>query len=167
MKFNREKYIDLINYILTKCYSKPNLGKTVLCSIMYFIDFGYYELYGKFITQETYIKSKKGIEPKHFKEITEELIATKKLFLRKEPYYHRIIHRYYPTIIPQFTFSDSELELIDFSIKKLSDNNASTILKYAIKDPPLHMADLGEDIDYKYVFCRNNKYSTIKIKNNK
>ncbi len=167
MKFNREKYIDLIYYILTKCYRKPNLGKTVLCSIMYFIDFGYYELYGKFITKETYIKSKNGIEPKHFKEITEELIASKKLFLRKEPYYHRTIHRYYLTIIPQFKFNREEQELIDYSIKKLSDNNASTIMKYAIKDPPLHIADLGEDIDYKYVFCRNNKYSTIKIKINK
>ncbi|MCQ2971644.1 MAG: SocA family protein [archaeon] len=162
MNFNREKYIDLIMYILLKCYSKPNLGKTVLCGILYFIDLNYYEVYGKFLTCETYIKSKKGIEPKHFKEVTEELIATDKLFLRRESYYNRIIHRYYLTIIPQFKFSKKELEIIDASIKRLKDNNASSITRYAIKDPPLHIANFGEDIDYKYVFSRNRAYSAIK-----
>ncbi len=162
MNFNREKYIDLIMYILSKSYSKPNLGKTLLCSILYFIDFNYYEIHGKFLTEETYIKSKKGIEPKHFKKVTEELIAKNKLFLRKESYYHRTIHRYYLTIIPQFKFSNEEREIIDASIKILINNNATTITKYAIKDPPLHIANFGEDIDYRYVFSRNNDYSAIK-----
>lgn len=162
MNFNREKYIDIIMYILIKCYSKPNLGKTVLCSILYFIDFNYYELYGTFLTNETYIKSKTGIKPKHFNEVTNELIANKKLFLRREQYYHRIINRYYLTTIPQFKFSIDELGVINKSIDKLSENNASTITKYAIKDPPLHIADFGDVIDYRYVFCRNDNYSFIK-----
>jgi hypothetical protein len=131
---------------------------------MYFIDFNYYELYGKFLTKETYIKSKRGIKPKHFRKITESLISKKQLFLRKEPYYHRTIHRYYPTIIPLIKFSENELEIIDFSIKQLLPNNASTITKYAIKDPPLIMTDFGENIDYRYVFSRNNNYSARKIK---
>ena len=164
MQFNREKYIDLIMYILTQCYSKPHVGKTVLCSLLYFIDSNYYEIYGKLLTKETYIKSKKGIKPKHFIEITEELIAKKQLFLRKEPYYHRILHKYYPTIIPTLKFSSAELEIIDFSIEQLSDSNASAIIKYAIKDPPIMMADFGEDIDCRYVFSRNKEYSARKIK---
>ena len=36
------------------------------------------------------------------------------------------------------------------------------ITKYAIKDPPLHIADFGDVIDYRYVFCRNDNYSFIK-----
>ena len=164
MQLNRDKYIDLIFYILSKGYNKPNLGKTLLCSILYFIDSNYYEIYGKLLTDETYIKSKKGIKPKHFQEITQELIAKKQLFLRKEPYYHRTIHRYYPTIIPLIKFSENELEIIDFSIKQLLPNNASTITKYAIKDPPLIMTDFGKNIDYRYVFSRNNNYSARKIK---
>lgn len=164
MQFNRDKYIDIIMYILAKCYNKPNLGKTVLCSILYFIDSNHYELYGKSLTKETYIKSKRGIKPAHFNEITEELIARKQLFLRKEPYYNRIIHRYYLTIIPCLKFSKQELEILDFSISHLSDNNANSILKYAIKDPPLIIADFGENIDCRYVFSRNEKYSARKIK---
>ena len=163
MQFNRDKYIDILMYILAKCYNKPNLGKTVLCSILYFIDSNHYELYGKLLTKETYIKSKRGIKPAHFKEITEELIANKQLFLRKEPYYNRTIHRYYLTIIPSLKFSKQELEILDFSINHLCDNNANSILKCAIKDPPLIIADFGENIDCRYVFCRNNEYTAKKI----
>ena len=83
MKFDRQKYIDLIMYIISQCYNKPHLGKTVLCSILYFIDSNYYELYGQLLTKETYIKSKKGIKPKHFSEVTNELIAKKQLFFKK------------------------------------------------------------------------------------
>ena len=84
MKFNREKYIDLILYILSQSYNNAAFGKTMLCTLLYFIDFNYYERYGKLLTHETYIKSKKGIKPKHFHEIIQELISTNKLFLKKE-----------------------------------------------------------------------------------
>ena len=161
MQLNREKYINLIMYILSQCYNKPNFGKTVLCSILYFIDFGYYEMYGELLTNETYIKSKRGIKPEHFREISQDLISKNQLFLKKKPYYHHTIHRYYPLIIPLMTFTQEELEIINLSIARLSNNNASTITKYAINDPPIHAAGLGEKIDSRYVFSRNEKYSIL------
>ena len=154
MKIDEEKYINIILYILFRCSNKPHLGKTVLCTVMYFIDFKFYELYGTFFTKETYIKSRKGIKPKHFRKITTELIAKKQLFLRKEPYYNRTIHRYYPTIIPIPKFSEDELNVINSCIETLTDNNASAITKYAFSDEPLMKAKLGEEIDYKDVFLR-------------
>lgn len=157
MKINEEKYINLIMYILFKCSNKPNLGKTVLCTVMYFIDFNYYELYGKFLTKETYIKSKRGIKPKHFRKITESLISEKQLFLRKEPYYNRTIHRYYPTRIPTPQFTQDELDIIDLCIEKLSNNNATTITQYAGHDKPIINTRLGDEINYTDVFLRNNE----------
>ena len=141
-------------YILFKCSNKPNLGKTVLCTVMYFIDFNYYEIYSKFLTKETYIKSKRGIKPKHFKKITEDLIAKKELFMRKEPYYNRTIHRYYPTVIPTLEFTTNELQVIDSCIESLTDNNASTITQYAWKDKPLIKTQMNEEINYEDVFLR-------------
>ena len=161
MRFNREKYIDLIMYILSQCHQKPNFGKTVLCSILYFIDFNYYELYGELLTNETYIKSKRGIRPTHFREISEELISKNFLFFRKEPYYNRTIHRYYLIIIPSLKFSQKELEIINNAINKLSNENATTITKYARRDPPISVAELGEPIDFRYVFSRDREYSLI------
>ena len=154
MNFDKDTYIKLIIYILSQCYNKPHIGKTVLCSILYFIDFDYYETYGTLLTKETYIKSKKGIKPKHFIEVTEDLIDKNKLFLRKEPYYNRIIHRYYLTIIPQAKFSKKELEIINLNITKLSCHNASSIAKYIRNDPPFSIAKLGEKIDCRHVFSR-------------
>lgn len=156
MRFKRQKYIDLIMYILSQCSTKENFGKTVLCSILYFIDFKYYEIYGELLTNETYIKSKRGIKPIHFQEISTELISMNYLFFRKEPYYNRMIHKYYPLIIPNIKFTQSELEIINYSINKLSNNNASSITRYAIKDPPIILTNFGEEIDLRYVFLRNN-----------
>lgn len=162
MNFNREKYIDLILYILSQSYNNDAFGKTMLCTILYFIDFNYYERYGELLTHETYIKSKKGIKPKHFQKITQELISENKVFLKKEKYYHRTLHKYYLTIIPNSKFSKSEQKIINLSLNQLIENNANTITKYAIDDPPVIVANLGEQIDHKYVFSRNNNYSILK-----
>lgn len=161
MRFDPEKYIDLIMYILFKASYKPAFGKTVLCSIMYFIDFNHYELYGELLTNETYIKSKRGIRPLHFRKATQHLIDNNKLFFRKEPYYNRTIHKYYPLIIPNVRFSERELEIIDYWIDMLSNNNASSITRYAIQDPPIIIADFGEEIDYRHVFSRNDEIPVI------
>ena len=161
MRFDREKYSDLIMYILSQCHQKPNFGKTVLCSILYFIDFNYYEVYGQLMTNETYIKSKRGIKPIHFREITENLISKNKLFFKKKPYYNRTIYKYHLIIIPNLKFSQKELEIINYTINKLSDENATTITKYAKKDPPISIADFGDEIDFRYVFSRDNEYSII------
>lgn len=157
MNFDEEKYTDLIMYILFKCYGKPNLGKTVLCTVMYFIDFNYYEIYGEFLTKETYIKSRRGIRPKHFRIVTENLIERKKLFMRKEAYYNRTIHRYYPTAIPSLKFSQKELVIINSCIRTLTDSNASAITKYAWQDKPLKKARLNDEISYEDVFLRSNE----------
>lgn len=148
-------------YILSKSANKPNFGKTVLCSIMYFIDFNYYECYGKLMTNETYIKSRRGIKPIHFREVSDELISKNQLFFRKEPYYNRIIYKYYPLIIPNIKFKLKKLDIINYSINKLSNKNATSITRYAIKDPPITIAKLGDEIDFRYVFSRDNEYSLL------
>ena len=163
MKLNKSKYIQILFYILSQSYNKPHFGKTVLCTILYFIDFNYYEIYGELLMKETYVKSKKGIEPKHFHEITEELISRKQLFLRKENYYNRKIHKYYLLIIPNVKLNENELKVINSSINRLIDNNASTISKYAKKDPPVNMANLGDNLECKYVSSRDHEYSFKKI----
>ena len=148
-------------YILSQCTNKPSFGKTVLCSLLYFIDFNYYELYEELMTNETYIKSKRGIIPIHFNEISQELISKNYLFFTKKPYYNRVIHKYYPIIIPNIKFNQKEFSIINQTISRLSDNNASSITKYAIKDPPIILANFGDEIDFRYVFSRNNEYSLI------
>ena len=104
---------------------------------------------------------KKGKRPTHFRQISEELISKHQLLFRKEPYYNRTIYRYYLTVIPDLKFSPRELEIINHSIDKLSNENATTITKYAKRDPPISVAEFGEAIDFRYVFSRGDEYSLI------
>lgn len=59
MHFDKKEYTKLLNYILSNSYDKPHVGKTVITTTLYFIDFNYYEAYGKSLTKETYQKHKK------------------------------------------------------------------------------------------------------------
>lgn len=60
------KFKALISYIISRCKNKKNVGKTVICKLVYFSDFNHYEIYEKPITNETYIKFDKGPLSKHF-----------------------------------------------------------------------------------------------------
>jgi len=53
------------------------------------------------------------------------------------------------------------MEIINRTIDKLSNSNASTITRYARHDSPIIVADIGDDIDFRYVFSRDRKYSLI------
>ena len=162
MHFDKKEYTKLLNYILSNSYAKPHVGKTVITTTLYFIDFNYYEAYGKSLTKETYQKHKKGINPMHFTKITEELIEKNKIYFRKEAYYHTTLHKYYLTEIPSIKFSNKKINIINTSMKQLITKNATTIMKYASKDPPYKNTDYNEEIDYNNVYFRDSRYSVRK-----
>ena len=115
MHFNKHEYTKLLTYILSNCYDKPHVGKTVIATALYFTDFNYYELYGEPLTKETYVKSKKGIQPIHFNKVTEELIERKKIYFRKEAYYHTTLHKYYLNKIPNIKYPQKKRNIIIFN----------------------------------------------------
>ena len=162
MRFNEDEYKKLLIYILSKCYDKPHVGKTVITTSLYFIDFNYYEIYGHSLTHESYIKSKHGIESKHFKKITEELIEKKKIYFKKQAYYNTTLHKYYLMQLPDVKFPKKKEEVIDLSIKYLITKNATTLLKYLSKDAPYKIADFNDELNYNYVYFRNSRYSIRK-----
>jgi hypothetical protein len=162
MSFEKKEYTRLLIYLLSHCYDKPHVGKTIITTTLYFIDFNYYELYGKSLTKEIYIKSKKGIRPKHFSKITDELIERKKIYFRKEPYYHTTLHKYYLTKIPNIKFTKKKEKVINISMKDMITKNATSLMRYASKDPPYIMAEYNEEIDYNNVYLRDSRYSIRK-----
>ena len=162
MDFKKETYIKVILYIITRCTHKENLGKTVISSLLYFIDFNYYEIYGESLTNEVYSKSRIGIIPKHFNEILSELIRSNNLHYRREIYYYYFIKRYYIKQIPLFNFNSRELEIIDNVIYELSDFSATELLIYLRGDMPYRLSNLDENLDYNHVFYRDELYSVRK-----
>ena len=162
MHFNKHEYTKLLTYILSNCYDKPQVGKTVIATALYFTDFNYYELYGEPLTKETYVKSKKGIQPIHFNKVTEELIERKKIYFRKEAYYHTTLHKYYLNKIPNIKYPQKKRNIINTSIMYLITKNATSLLKYVSKDPPFKNTDFNQEIDYNNVYFRDSRYSIRK-----
>jgi len=159
MDFNKEKFKNVLHYIIYKCGFKRNVGKTVLFKLLYFSDFNFFELYEKSLTNESYRKLQRGPAPVHFdlaisELVTEEKInvTTKKLSLGK------VMYSYTSLKEPSSYLTPEELSVIDDVILHLSDMTASQISEYSHGDMPWRATDDGEIIDYGFVFYRYPEY---------
>ena len=95
MEFDKEKFKCVLSYIINRCENKKNVGKTVICKLLYFSDFNYYEKYETSITNETYIKYERGPYPQHIDEIINEMINEDIVVIEKKPYFGTTIHKYF------------------------------------------------------------------------
>lgn len=157
---NKEKFKAVLLYIINRCENKPNVGKTLICKLLYFSDFNYYEKYEKSITNETYLKYEKGPYPDHIDDIMDELINENVIELRKEPYFNTTIHKHYLKQSPDLSLLNTdELRVINDVIDKIGGFSAKEASKYSHGDLPWRIAEDNEELDYEYVFYRDPEYS--------
>lgn len=158
MEFNREKFKTVLSHIIGRCENKANMEKTVICNLLYFSDFDYYEKYENSITNETYIKDERGPYPFHFDETINEmldeglLIPESQFFIQKEN-------------PDTYLLNTEELAVINEVIDRLSDLSSNEVNEYSQGDMPWMIAEVNEDLDYEYVFYRDPEYSVRKYDN--
>ena len=122
MQFNKEKFKCVLSYIINRCENKKNVGKTVICKLLYFSDFNYYEKYETSITDETYLKYEKGPYPQHIDEIINEILNEKIIIIKKKPYFGTTIHKHYLNNVPDLSLLNTkELSVINEVIDDLAD----------------------------------------------
>ena len=159
-KLNREKFKQVLLYILERCGAKPNVGETVVYKLLYFMDFNFYELYEEYLTGEAYRKISYGPAPCSFKEIVEMMIDKGEVKKIITEYYGMPQKKYIPQIKPDLSKLDGrELEVIDEVIHRLSSMNAQSIEDYSHDDIPWQVTEDKEIIDYETVFYRKPAYS--------
>ncbi|MBR5503194.1 MAG: DUF4065 domain-containing protein [Methanobrevibacter sp.] len=127
---------------------------------MYFIDFNYFELYERSLTNESYRKSSTGPIPIHFDLAVRELIIQNKIGVKKEDDSSKIKYTVFSN--PLIDFKKEELNLIMNVIDDLSKMNEKEINKFTLEDMPLKASEEGEIIDYGFVFYRDFKYQKRK-----
>jgi len=163
MKVNKEKLKQVIHYIISKCDCKNNVGKTVLCKLLYFSDFDHYEVYEKSITNNTYYRFPQGPYFPMIENLADELIAEGKINVSRKFAFlggDYPITSYSPLKDPDLSLlNNDELKVIDSVIDKLSLMNANEISEYSHGDKPWRVAKEGEELDYEFVFYRDEKYS--------
>lgn len=159
-KFNREKFKQVLLYILEKCGAKANVGETVIYKLLYFIDFNFYELYEEYLTGATYRKISYGPAPCEIKDVIREMIKNKQLKKVVTDYFEKPQKKYLPLIEPDLGILNAqEKEIIDKVIDNLSSMNASTITDYSHHDIPWEVTQDKKIINYDTVFYRKPPYS--------
>jgi len=158
--FNKDKFKSVLLYIINRCENKPNAGKTLICKLLYFSDFNHYEIYENSITDETYLKYEHGPFPFHINEILDEMIEDKIIRMDKIKYFDTIQNHYYSNISPDLTaLTTQELRVINDVIDKIGEYNAKKASDYSHGDMPWMIAEDNDELDYEYVFYRDNEYS--------
>ena len=134
----KEKFKEVLLYILTKVGNKPNIGETAIYKLLYFIDFDYYEKCEEQLIGATYIKNHHGPTPIEFKKIVDEMIEHKEIEKINSKYFNYEQKKYLPLRKPNLSkLKDAgELQHIDEVLARLSDKNGSELSEYSHNDVP-------------------------------
>ncbi len=156
----KEKFKEILLYILKKVGAKPNIGETAIYKLLYFIDFDFYEKYEEQIIGANYIKNHHGPTPVEFKKIVDEMEKDEEIEKIKSKYFQYEQKKYLPRKEPDLSkLSAKEIKHIDEVLARLSDKNATELSDYSHTDVPWQIHKPGEIINYESVFYRDDKHS--------
>jgi transcriptional regulator with XRE-family HTH domain len=155
-----KKFKEALLYILERIGARPNIGEAVVCKLMYFIDFDFYEKFEEQLIGAKYIKNHHGPTPIAFPKIVAQMEKTGDLTRVVQKYFQYDQKKYLPLRKSDLSeFSAREKEFIDEEIERFKDFNAAQIEKYSHKDVPWITADNLQIIDYEAVFYRTPEFS--------
>ena len=155
-----EKFKEVILYILERIGARPNIGEAVVCKLMYFIDFDYYEKFEEQLIGAKYIKNHHGPTPVAFPEIVKQMEKDGDLTRVVKKYFQYEQKKYLPLRKSNLSdFSAREKELIDVEIERFKDFNATQMERLTHKDVPWISAEDLQPIDYESVFYRTPEFS--------
>ncbi len=155
-----EKFKEVLLYILERIGARPNIGEGVVCKLMYFIDFDFYERFEEQLIGAKYIKNHFGPTPVAFSEIIAQMEKDDDLMRVTKKYFQHEQKKYLPRRSADLSkFSAQEKELIDWEIERFKDFNATKMRDYSHRDVPwIGTKDLGV-VDYEAVFSRTDEFS--------
>ena len=154
------KFKEVILYILERIGARPNIGEAVVCKLMYFIDFDYYEKFEEQLIGAKFIKNHFGPTPVAFKEIITQMEQNGDLTHVTKKYFQHDQKKYLPRRSANLSnFSAQEKELIDWEIERFKDFNATKMRDYSHKDVPWIGANDLQPINYEAVFSRTDEFS--------
>ena len=163
---NIKKFKEVLLYVLGKIGAKPNIGKTVLYKLFYFIDFDFYEKFEEQLTGAKYIKNHYGPTPIEFKKIIKEMKEKGEIEIVKSKYFQYDQKKYLPHREPDLNkLSAQEIKHIDEVLARLSYKNANELTEYSHSDIPWIVHKNGEIISYESVFYRDQDHSVRNYKN--
>jgi len=161
-----EKFKEVLLYILERIGARPNIGEAVVCKLMYFIDFDYYEKFEEQLIGAKYIKNHFGPTPVAFPEIIAQMEEEGDLTRVIKKYFQHDQKKYLPRRSANLSnFSAQEKELIDWEIERFKGFNATKMRDYSHRDVPWIGANDLQQINYEAVFSRTDEFSVRQYDN--
>ncbi|NQV13088.1 MAG: DUF4065 domain-containing protein [Parcubacteria group bacterium] len=155
-----EKFKEVLLYILERIGARPNVGEAVVCKLMYFIDFDFYEKFEEQLIGAKYIKNHFGPTPVAFPEIVKQMEKDDDLVPVVKKYFQHDQKKYLPRRKADLSsFSAREKELIDWEIERFKDFNATKMRDYSHRDVPWIGTEDLQPIEYEAVFARTDEFS--------
>ena len=155
-----DKFKEVLLYILNRVGAKPNVGRTVVYKLLYFMDFDYYEQYEEQLIGARYQKNQYGPTPMEFTKIVQRMEQDGDLTEVKNKYFERFQTKYLARRAPDLSvLSGQELQVIEDVLSRLSDKNGKEISAYSHGDVPWLATEDGQVIDYDLAFYRTPPYS--------
>lgn len=154
--FDKETLKEMILYISEKCENELRFSKTHLFKILHYSDFLWFGHTGNPISGETYFRWEHGQVPRHFEDVSKELINDGLLKIVEKPYFDRIQRRTTVLKKPKFKkLSKEQQDFIDTIIDKLTNYDATYVSKeISHNDLSWKYLSNNDDIPYETVFFR-------------
>ncbi|MBU1212254.1 MAG: SocA family protein [Alphaproteobacteria bacterium] len=150
MDFDRDKFKLLVHYVVWKTSDVEGFGATKLNKVLWFADARSYEVWGRSITGETYIRQQFGPVPEHITEAMGELVNEGPVQAWSQPFYDRQLIRYSTDEAPDTSaFTVDELGLIDWWIKHVAEDHSAVSISEKSHDFGWRISLRGESLPYK------------------
>lgn len=160
-KKQKERFKQLMLYILTKVWSKYNVWKTVLYKLLYFSEFDYFELTGEKLSGYPFIRLPMWPAPYEFNELIDEMKAKDQIATVTTKMIDYYQQRFIPIVEVKNRFSDAEKKSINDVLERYSDLKASKISEISHEDKPRQMTKDMQLIAYDLVKYREYPYSPL------
>lgn len=151
---NAEKFKEVLLHILVETSDSLNMTQAMLCKILYFVDFDYYERYEEQLIGAEYIKDKYGPNTLMFVKTIDELEREGQIKKGENRFYdyNQVNFSKEIDILP---LSSQELDHVNWEIDRLGSMTPAQISKLSCLDTPWTVAEDGEPLKYEHVFYRS------------
>lgn len=151
----RPQYQQAILYFLHHC-NTPQLGKTKLLKLLYYLDFDHFERYDTPVTGDTYRKLMYGPVPDHAEEILSDMEAQGLITHTRERVLAYEQDRYTPKRkVDLSVFSESECAVLEAVCARWRHATRHAIVEATHQEAPWMAVEEREAIPYVYAYYRN------------
>lgn len=149
MDFDREKFKNLIHYIVWKISGRDGFGATKLYKVLWFSEARSFLLYQQPIAGAVYIREKHGPVPRLGMQIRDELVHEGKISQRqvnRGKYQEWVFGSKMP---PPINFlSENEREIVDWWIEHIDKDHTASSISDLSHDYAWEIARQGEELPF-------------------